>query len=95
MSTILELYNKIYNSLEEINIQITDAERSISEITASGRTDILARIKHLEETLEKVDEYVLKVKGFQKLAKKNLDSQNVLTIQAPPGYRVNLNRLNG
>ena len=93
MSTILELYNKIYNSLEEINIQITDAERSISEITASGRTDILARIKHLEETLEKVDEYVLKVKGFQELAKKNLDSQNVLTIQAPPGYRVNLNRL--
>ena len=93
MSTILELYNKIYNSLEEINTQITDAERSISDINAAERTDILARIKHLEETLEKVDEYVLKVRGFQELAKKNLDSQNVLTIQAPPGYRVNLNRL--
>ena len=35
----------------------------------------------------------MKIKGFQELAKRNLDSQNVLTIEAPPGYRVNLNRL--
>ena len=93
VSTILELYNKIYSQLEDINDQIADAECIIEDINNAGYTDIPARIEHLEKTLEKVDEYVLKVRGFQELAKKNLDSQNVLTIQAPPGYRVNLNRL--
>lgn len=93
VSTILELYNKIYSQLEDINDQIANAECSIADINNAGNTDIPARIEHLEKTLEKVDEYVLKVRGFQELAKKNLDSQNVLTIQAPPGYRVNLNRL--
>lgn len=93
MNTILELYNKISSRLEDINNQIADTEQNIADINNAGHTDIPARIEHLEKTLEKIDEYVLKVKGFQELAKKNLDSQNVLTIQAPPGYRVNLNRL--
>lgn len=79
--------------MEGINAQIKAAEGNLADIRATGRADIPARIKHLEETLEKVDEYVLKVKGFQELAKRNLQSQNVLTIEAPPGYRVNLTRL--
>lgn len=90
---IVELYQKINNELEDINSKIAHAEAGIVNIKAAGFADIPARIEHLEEVLEKIDEYVLKVKGFQELAKKNLESQNVLTIEAPPGYRVNLNRL--
>ena len=90
---IIELYKKISDELEGINSKIAKAEDGIVDIKAAGFADIPARIEHLEEVLEKIDEYVLKVKGFQELAKKNLESQNVLTIEAPPGYRVNLNRL--
>ncbi|MBR5265459.1 MAG: hypothetical protein IKV63_02475, partial [Clostridia bacterium] len=46
-----------------------------------------------EEQLEKIDEYMLKIKAFQDLATRNMKSLNVQTIDAPPGYRVNLNRL--
>ena len=90
---IIELYKRIQEEAGQINARINQARQGVSGIKAAGYADIPSRIEHLEEVLEKIDEYVLKVKGFQELAKKNLDSQNVLTIEAPPGYRVNLNRL--
>ena len=93
MSTIIEQYNELFQELKGINQKILEIEQGIQKMRSDSSISIEARIHHLEETLEKVDEYVLKVKGFQELAKRNLNSMNVLTIEAPPGYRVNLNRL--
>lgn len=93
MSQINDLYNRIYNLVDDINKKIGATEAAISDIKASRQINIPARIERLEELLEKIDDYMLRIKGFQELAKRNLSSSNVLTIEAPPGYRVNLNRL--
>ena len=93
MSTIIELYNQVSKRVQELNARIKSAEDEILKISTAFSGDNSARIARLEEQLVKIDDYLLKIKGFQELAKKNIDSLNVLTIEAPPGYRVNLNRL--
>lgn len=93
MSQITELYNKIISDAEIIKAKLSYYDSDMSDIQANRQINIPARIARLEELLEKIDDYRLRVKGFQELAKRNLNSQNVLTIEAPPGYRVNLNRL--
>lgn len=93
MNTLIESYNLVLQKVKTLRDKIRDVEQEISNIKNRKEGDVPARIARLEEQLQKIDEYVLKIKGFQELAKKNLESQNVLTIEAPPGYRVNLNRL--
>ena len=93
MNSIIELYKQIYNKIEGINAQIESKKSEQNRLLEEGNAHFSARIENLEAALEKADDYLLRVKGFQELAKKNLESTNVLTIEAPPGYRVNLNRL--
>lgn len=93
MSELIESYSRIIFWVQQISDQIKAAEQEIAKRSSTVSDNSAVRIKKLEEQLEKIDDYLLKVRGFQELAKKNLDSQNVLTIEAPPGYRVNLNRL--
>ena len=93
MSTLIESYNDLILKVKKINDNINMTEQKISELSKSFSGNVSTRIEKLEEQLIKIDEYLLKIRGFQELAKKNLDSQNILTIEAPPGYRVNLNRL--
>ena len=93
MSVLIEKYSNILSTVGGINDKIRKAQEKISGIKSEHETDIPARIANLEELLKRIDEYILKVQAFQLLAEKNLESKNVLTIEAPPGYRVNLNRL--
>lgn len=93
MSELIELYNSVSKKVQDLNAKINDARAEIANESTATSADISVRIKKLEEQLTKIDAYLLKIRGFQELAKKNLDSQNLLTIEAPPGYRVNLNRL--
>lgn len=93
MSTLIDSYRNASKQLQSLNDKIAKEESTIKQLSASVSGDSSVRITKLEEQLVKIDEYLLKIKGFQELAKRNLDSQNVLTIEAPPGYRVNLNRL--
>ena len=93
MSTLIDSYRNVSKQLQALNDKITKEKNEIEQLSASFSGDSSVRIAKLEEQLVKIDEYLLKIKGFQELAKRNLDSQNVLTIEAPPGYRVNLNRL--
>lgn len=93
MGKLVDLYNEVISHVKSINDRIKQIESEIQQKSADATSDNTARIIKLEEQLAKIDDYLLRVKGFQELAKKNLDSQNVLTIEAPPGYRVNLNRL--
>lgn len=93
MSVLIDSYRNVSNQLQVLKDKITTEETKIEQLSASFSGDSSVRIAKLEEQLVKIDEYLLKIKGFQELAKRNLDSQNVLTIEAPPGYRVNLNRL--
>jgi len=93
MSLLIEKYNKVIKAIGGINEKIRDAEEKIASIKSQREEDIPARIANLEDLLKKIDDYILKVQAFQLLAEKNLESKNVLTIEAPPGYRVNLNRL--
>lgn len=93
MGTLIEAYGQISKRISELNEKVKCTESEISSLSASFAGGTAGRIEKLTEQLEKIDEYLLKIKGFQELAQRNMDSQNVLTIEAPPGYRVNLNRL--
>ena len=93
MSNLIDTYGRVIDHVKDINDRIANVEKQISEVSHGFSQTVGSRIEKLEESIEKVDEYVLKIKAFQEQAKKNLTSQNVLTIEAPPGYRVNLNRL--
>lgn len=93
MDKLVESYRNISGHINEIYARIESAEKEIARLSSDLAEDTSIRIANLEEQLVKIDEYLLKIRGFMELAKKNLDSQNVLTIEAPPGYRVNLNRL--
>ena len=93
MGDLLERYNKIVRTLSSINANIEKTKQSIADITNSEATTTAARIEKLEAQLKKIDDYVLRVDAFRTLAEKHLESKNILTIEAPPGYRVNLNRL--
>ena len=93
MMSLMEQYNAIFRKLIGIQEKVKAAELAIHNITSNVEGDIPTRIANLEDQLKKIDEYTLKIEAFRTLAEKNLDSQNILTIEAPPGYRVNLNRL--
>lgn len=93
MSALIDSYRNVSKQLLSLNDKIAKEEAEIEQLVASFSGDSSVRIANLEEQLVRIDEYLLKIRGFQELAKRNLDSQNVLTIEAPPGYRVNLNRL--
>jgi DNA segregation ATPase FtsK/SpoIIIE and related proteins len=93
MSTLIEAYAEVSKKIIDINEKIRITEDQITKLSDSFTGDASIRIQKLEEQLAKIDDYLLKIKGFEELAKRNLDSQNVLTIEAPEGYRVNLNRL--
>lgn len=90
---LLDSYRGILSHLRILDDRICRTEADIKDLSRDQSINVSARIAKLQEQIEKIDEYLLKVKGFQELAKRNLDSQNLLTIEAPPGYRVNLNRL--
>lgn len=93
MNSLIKMYNEVVEKVKSISEQIHTIEQEIVDLRNGKDSDVPARIAKLEEQLVKIDEYVLTIKGLQEVAKKNLESQNVLTIEAPPGYRVNLNRL--
>lgn len=93
MGTLIEAYNKVIKQNQTLNDEISRIEDEIRKKAATASDDSAERIERLEGQIEKIEEYLLKIRGFQELAKKNLDSLNILTIEAPPGYRVNLNRL--
>ena len=93
MGKLIDSYKEIISHVKSINDRIRQIESEIQQKSADTASDNTERIIKLEEQLVKIEDYLLRIKGFQELAKRNLDSQNVLTIEAPPGYRVNLNRL--
>ena len=93
MQTLIEQYNEIYEKISGLNGQISDFEAQIQELENLRDGEIPERIKNLEDQLKKIDEYQLKISGFIQLAEKHMTSKNLLSIEAPEGYRVNLNRL--
>ncbi|MCR4792862.1 MAG: hypothetical protein K5871_08930 [Lachnospiraceae bacterium] len=93
MSTLLEEYNQIYKVLEDFRSRIDELNSQIDGIGKKRDEEIPKRIENLQNQLKKIDDYELKIKGFIQLAEKHMTSKNLPTIEAPPGYRVNLNRL--
>ena len=93
MSTVIEMYNRISQRFSAILEKSRETEQSIRQLRSGSDNQVQARILRLEEQLVKIDEYLLKIDAFRKLAERNLASKNLQTIEAPPGYRVNLNRL--
>lgn len=93
MSSLLDSFIEIKQKVNEYLKQIADTESELAAINNKQNDEIPARIANLKQQLEKIDEYQLKIDGFRQLAEKHLTSKNVATIEAPPGYRVNLNRL--
>ena len=93
MQTLIEQYNEIYDKISGLNSQISGFEAQIQELENLRNGEIPERIKNLEDQLVKIDEYQLKISGFIPLAEQHMTSKNLLSIEAPEGYRVNLNRL--
>ena len=92
MGSLIETYQEVISKASEICEEIRRVEAEVSQKAAEANAR-KTRIAKLEEQLEKIGEYMSQVRIFQETAKRNMDSMNVLTIDAPAGYRVNLNRL--
>ena len=93
MASIIEKYNQIYKKIKTNSDEILSLQEQISAMQNDETQNISARIAHLEEQIKKIDDYILKVQAFRHLAEKHISSKNLLTIEAPENYRVNLNRL--
>lgn len=93
MASLYENYEKIERTIGKIKESIRLKREEIRSISGRRTDEIPLRIENLEEHLKKIDEYQLKIEAIRRQAEKNLTSKNALTIEAPPGYRVNLNRL--
>lgn len=93
MASLYKDYEKIVKTITRIKGEIKQKQDEINSISGRRTDEIPRRIENLEEHLKKIDEYQLKIEAIRQQAEKNLTSKNALTIEAPPGYRVNLNRL--
>lgn len=93
MGTLIDSYKHIFEKINDINDLILEKKDEIHKRSVRSDEDIQTRIYKLEDQIGRVDEYLKKVIEYQVIAKDHLESLNVLTIDAPPGYRVNLNRL--
>ena len=93
MSSIIEKYNHVYKKVKAVSDEIEKLQEQIASLQNGAETNIPARREHLEEQVRKIDDYILKVQAFRHLAEKHISSKNLLTIEAPENYRVNLNRL--
>ncbi|WP_024866373.1 FtsK/SpoIIIE domain-containing protein [Butyrivibrio sp. FCS014] len=93
MQTLIEQYNEIFQKISGLNGQISGFEAQIQELENLRDGEIPERIKNLEDQLTKIDEYQLKISGFIQLAEDHMTSKNLLSIEAPDGYRVNIKRL--
>ncbi|MCR5048164.1 MAG: hypothetical protein K6A37_04295 [Saccharofermentans sp.] len=92
-NNVLEKYTPVFSKVSSINSEIKRAEEQKEIIKKNFSEEVVQRIEKLDESLKKIDVYLDKIEAFQLLAEKNLDSKNVLTIVAPPGYKVSLDRL--
>lgn len=93
MSSFMEEYKAIYKKVQSLKDSIAEYREHIKRIAERRNDELPKRVENLTDLLKKIDEYELKIDGFMKLAEKHLTSKNVPTIDAPEGYRVNLNRL--
>ena len=65
MGKLTESYNDIISRVKSINDRIKLTESEIQRKLADTVSDNTARIIKLEEQLAKIDDYLLRVKGFQ------------------------------
>ena len=93
MSTLLQEYESVNQKINSFNTSIDDFRRQIEEIGMRRNEEIPARIENLKNQLKKIDEYQEKIDAAKQIAEKHITSKNLPTIEAPEGYRVNLNRL--
>ncbi len=93
MQALIEQYNEINKKISFFNRQISDYQKQIESVKSQIDEEIPERIENLKKQIERIDEYQLKISGFIQLAEKHMTSKNLLSIEAPEGYRVNINRL--
>ena len=93
MQTLMELYGTIYSRIQSINDRVRQTDAALSDLEGRGADEIAARIANLEAQIEKIEEFAPRIEAFRELAKQHIGSMNILTVDTPPNYRVNLNRL--
>ncbi len=93
MPSLIENYNEISKKIGQLNSQIDDFNQEIAALSAHRDEEIPARIENLKNQLKKIDEYKEKIAGFMHIAEQHMISKNLPSIEAPDGYRINLNRL--
>lgn len=91
--SVIEQYKDVFDRVTSINNEIEKLEIQKETVRSTFSQGVEARIQKLEESLKKIDDYMLKVQAYKAEAEKHIDSKNVLTVEAPQGYKVNLNRL--
>ena len=65
MGTLIEAYNKVIQQNQRLNDEISKVEAEIHKKTASASDDSAERIERLEAQIEKIDDYLLRIRGFQ------------------------------
>lgn len=93
MSLLFGKHKEIIRKSNSIVKKINDIKNGIATIGDSADPLLPKRIENLEKTLEKIDEYELKIQAYIQMAEEHIESKNLSTIEAPEGYRVSLSRL--
>lgn len=93
MLSQVEKYNEIYQRICRLNEEIENPESAPSSTEELSKEEIIARIENLKNTLAKIRDYMNSVEAYIQIAEMHLTSKNLPVIEAPAGYRVNLERL--
>ena len=93
MYRLLEKYSAVFEKIEEYHKQIAADRLEIKRLGDSEILRISSRIKSLQDSLVKTDEYLEEVNEMIRTAEMHLTSKNVPAIDIPDGYRININRL--
>lgn len=93
MEQLTDSYNSITSKIRSYQTRISLNEKRIRDLESGLADGVSGRIRELQATLARIEEYLLQVRKYIDLAERHMTSRNELTIEAPEGYRVNLARL--
>lgn len=93
MEQSLNEKTEILKRISSIAKEVELVKQDVVELESERYSLLSKRVEKLQEQNKRIDEYVEEIEALIKVAEESLDSRNILSIEAPDDYRVNINRL--
>lgn len=82
MSSLIEMYQKIYTRLSDIHARYLEAEKHLLDFKEEDKVARQARIDNFDKQLKDIAKYYETVEFFRRSAEKNITSKNILSLKA-------------